>query len=382
MKIVVISPNQNHMKDIAGALTPAGHEVIAVEGGKSQLRAAAERHHPDLLLADGMCCDTQELAQVEAVTGQYPRMAVILLCSAHTPEYLLHAMRAGVREILPSPPGAEALESAVRRIAAKMGAAPAKTGSVIAFLPTKGGSGATFLAANLGWELARERRVLLLDLNLQFGDAVSFVHDGKPAATVATVAANIDRLDGALLGASAVKVAPGFSVLAAPEDPGEALEVQPEHVDAILGVAVRHYDFVLVDLGRAIDTATIKVLDRATRVMPVLQPTFPGVRHAAKLRQVFASLGYPQQKVQFVVNRCSRGAEIQPEQVQRALGGVPVLSLPEAGREVTNSIDQGEPLVQASPNHPLARQITTLARELDPRPEEQKNLLARIFRRA
>jgi pilus assembly protein CpaE len=305
------------------------------------------------------------------------------MCSAHTPDYLLNAMRAGVREVLPSPASADALLAAVQRIEAKLGGgAGLRSGQVLAFLPCKGGAGATFLAANIACELSHSHKVLLVDMNLQFGDAISLVHDGRPPTTLADVAANIERLDGSLLAASAVKVASNFSVLAAPEDPGQALEVQPEHIEAMLGVATRHFDFVVVDLSRTLDTCAIKVLDRATRVFAVLPPTLPGIRHAVKLRQAFLSLGYPPQKMQFVVNGCERGGEIGPDQVQRSLSGARVSSLGEAAVEVTNSINRGEPLVQASRSHPLARQIIELARELDPRPEEQKGLLNRIFRRA
>lgn len=384
MKIAVLSPNPRHLQDATSVLRSAGHEVIPAEGGKSQLGAIAQRDRPELIIVDGICCDTQELEQIEHVTSHYPRMAVVLMCSAHTPEYLLNAMRAGVREVLPSPTSGDALLAAVQRIATKLGtAAPGKNGKVLAFLPCKGGAGATFLATNVAWELAQTQRVLLVDLNLQFGDALSFVHDGRPTSTLADVAASTDRLDGSLLAASALKVSEGLHVLAAPDDPGQALEIQAEHIEALLGVATRYFDFVVLDLSRKLDTCAIKALDRATTIFPVLQPTLPGIRHAAKLRQAFQSLDYPPQKVQFIVNACQRGAEIGAAEVQRALGGMRVLPLGEAAADVTASINHGEPLVKASRTHPLSRQIIELARELDPQPEEQhKGLFDRIFRRA
>jgi len=383
MKIAVISPSRSHLEAIGPVLEAQGHMALLFEGGKSRMREVAEREAPDLMLVDGMCCDPHELVQVEYVTTHYPGTAVVLLCSTNNPEFLINSMRAGVREVLPSPVPAAALEAAVSRVAAKMAGVHARrAGKVLAFIPCKGGSGATFLATNLGWQLSETKSVLLVDLNLQFGDAISLVHDGRPPTTLADVAANIERLDGSLLAASAVKVASNFSVLAAPEDPGQALEVQPEHIEALLGVATRHFDFIVVDLSRTLDTCAIKALDRASRVFAVLPPTLPGIRHAVKLRQAFLSLGYPPQKVQFVVNGCERGAEIGPDQVQRSLSGARVSSLGEAAVEVTNSINRGEPLVQASRSHPLARQIIELARELDPQPEEQKGLLNRIFRRA
>jgi pilus assembly protein CpaE len=279
---------------VGRVLEAKGHAASLFEGGKSRMREIAEREQPDLMLVDGMCCDTAELAQVEYVTTHHPSVAVILLCSTHTPEFLINSMRAGVREVLPSPVTPPALEAAVARVAAKLIGLPArKTGKILAFMPCKGGAGATFLATNLGWQLAETKSVLLIDLNLQFGDALSFVHDGKAPSTLADVAKDISRLDASLLAASTVKVAPNYSILAAPEDLAHAMEVKPEHIDAILSLAVTQYDFVLLDVPRLLDTMAIKALDRAWRIFPVLQSGLPDLRNAGKLLEAFKATAPP-----------------------------------------------------------------------------------------
>ena len=48
----------------------------------------------------------------------------------------------------------------------------------------------------------------------------------------------------------------------------------------LLNVAVNHYDFVILDSGRVLDAVTIKALDRANYVFPVMQLTLPFVRDA------------------------------------------------------------------------------------------------------
>ena len=48
-------------------------------------------------------------------------------------------------------------------------------------------------------------------------------------------------------------MSPTFGILAAPQDPAEAVDVRPEHIETILDLAVRHYDFVVVDMPRLID---------------------------------------------------------------------------------------------------------------------------------
>ncbi|REM66523.1 histidine kinase, partial [Mycobacterium tuberculosis] len=77
----------------------------------------------------------------------------------------------------------------------------------------------------IAYQLSRERSVLLIDLNLQFGDALSYVSDLRPSSTMADVARDIGRLDASLLAASVVAVSPGFSILPAPEDLSRAMDV-------------------------------------------------------------------------------------------------------------------------------------------------------------
>jgi pilus assembly protein CpaE len=384
MKVAVISPNPNHLQQIAAVLDASGHSAVLFDGGKTRMREVAENEQPQLMLVDGMCCDPEELAPVEYVTTHHPGTAVILLCATQSPEFLLNSMRAGVREVLPSPPQAAALRAAVARVEAKLagGGRLGRQGKVLAFMPCKGGSGATFLATNLGWQLAETRSVLLIDLNLQFGDALAFVHDGKPASTLADLTKDIGRLDATLLAATSVKVAPNFSVLAAPEDLAHAMEIKPEHIDQILAVAIANYDFVLLDMPRALDTLAIHALDRAHRIYAVMQAGLTAVRHAAKLLEVFRSLGYPPEKTELIVNRFEKGSEIGIEEVHRTLGKVRVNTVPNSYKEVNASINHGDPLVKVLRTNAVARQLAELAAALSPRQEDNRGLLGRLFRRA
>lgn len=383
MKIAVISPNPQHLQDIGRVLGAGAHETLLFDGGKSRMREVADKENPDVILVDGMCHDPHELSHVEQVTANHPATTVLLLCSSHAPEFLLQAMRAGVREVLPSPVAADALHAAIERVAAKLKGKQPRKGKVLSFMSCKGGSGATFLATNLGWQLAQESSVLLIDLNLQFGDSLSFVHDGKPATTVADVARDIYRLDASLLAASTVKLGAGYSVLAAPEDLARAVDVRPEHVSAILDLAVGQHDFVLVDLPRCLDPMAIAALDRSWRIYPVLQPALPDLRNASRLLQAFRALGYPDERFELIVNRYDKAGEIGLEEIQRSLGVDRISPVPNAWRDVHASINHGDPISRKARGGSVARQLDELARSLRPRTEDNnRGLLGRLFRRA
>ena len=383
MKIAVISPNKTHLQEMGRVLEANAHSAVLIDGGKSKMRVIAEQEQPDLMIVDGMCCDSHELVQVEYVTTHHPKIAVILLCATLTPEFLISAMRAGVREVLPSPVTTDALEAAVNRIATKLtGGHGKRGGKILAFIPCKGGSGATFLATNLAYQLAETKSVLLVDLNLQFGDALSFVHDGKPASTLADVAHGISRLDASFLAASTVKITPNYSILAAPEDLSKAMEIKPEHIDAILSLALTQYDFVLLDISRSLDALTIKALDRAYRIFPVLQAGLPSLRNAHKLLAAFKSLGYPADKIEFVVNRFEKSSDINLDDIQRTLGTPNLRTVPNSYKEVSTSINHGNALAEDGRSSALTKSLAEFAVSLSPKTEESRSLLGRLFRRA
>ncbi|HEV2610992.1 MAG TPA: AAA family ATPase [Noviherbaspirillum sp.] len=383
MKIAIISPNKNHLQEMGGVLEALSHSVVRVDGGKSKMRTVAEQEAPDLMLVEGMCCDPGELEQVEYITMHFPKIAVVLLCATHTPEFLINSMRAGVREVLPSPAPSGALEGAVGRVAAKLAGGHARSpGKIFAFIPCKGGSGATFLATNLGYQLAESKSVLLVDLNLQFGDALSFVHDGTPPSTLADVAHDIRRLDATFLAASTVRITPSFSILAAPEDPSQAMEIKPEHIDAILSLAVTQYDFILLDIGRSLDTLSIRALDRAYRIFPVLQAGLPHLRNASKLLAVCKSLGYPAERIELIVNRFEKGSEISLDDMRRTLQVTRLHAVPNSYKDVNTAINHGNPLMAASRSNAVAKNLAEFALVLNPKPEENRGLFNRFFKRA
>jgi pilus assembly protein CpaE len=386
LKIAVISPNSAHLEDIGRYLqTPNGSRSIALhEGGMSKLRVVADQQRPHLIILDSMCRDLEGMPVLEYVSAQHPHTVIVMLCANHTPDFLIHAMRAGVREVLKSPVTKEVMLSAVERIEQRLGltARPRDPGTIAAFIPCKGGSGATFIATNLGYQLAAEnKKVLLIDLNLQFGDAALFIHDNKPATNLGDVARNIQRLDASFLAGNLVKVSPNYGVLAAPEDPGQAIEIKPEHIDVLLNVAVNQYDFVILDSGRVLDAVTIKALDRANYVFPVMQLTLPFVRDANRMISAFRTLGYSKEKIRLLVNRFEKSSELKLSDVERSLGLSAFQTLPNSYDAVAAAVNHGRPIASFARTNPVAKGLQELAQSLIPPAAEAAGLLGKLLRR-
>lgn len=388
MKIAVVSSNDKQAAEIVRLLRARSpsDEVQGVAGMPEVLAAGAGATTPDVLVLDAPSIGEGDLDQLERLSHVHPRLAFIVLSQQSSPDFLLRAMRAGVREVLPMPLNGDALCAAVQRIDDKRGNQSLTHGKVLAFISCKGGSGATFLATNLAYALAtlKNKRVALIDLNLQFGDASLFVSDQKPMATIADISRQIHRLDASFLASSMLNVTPTFSLLAAPEDPTHATDIKPEHVDQLIKLVRRHYDFVILDIGRSLDAVSIHAMDHADIIFPVLQTTLPYIRDGKRLLGVFRSLDYRKDKVQLIVNRHEKKGDIKLRDIEEAFGVKDVRTIPNHYDAAAASVNQGVPVLKLAKSSPISKALQDFAQALagDESQASSAGWISRVFQRA
>jgi pilus assembly protein CpaE len=373
MKIKLITPNEHNAQAWSQALAAErAFEVTTIGRALRDVNVIVNGSRPDLVLVE--TTTPQDFLALETLAGAHPEIDYVLVGNELSPEFLMRAMRAGVREVLPAPAAPQEVLQTLRRLLRKRTPMPftpvAHHGSVLALVSCKGGSGATFVAANLAHLLSAggQRKVALIDMNLQFGDAALFVSSHTPISHVADVARNIERLDADLLRSSMAEVAPGLWVLAAPEDPAQAADVLPDHVRQIVELAREMFDFVIIDTGRSLSAVTLQALDLADRVYAVLQLTLPFIRDGKRLRNVFRSLDYPAQKIHWIVNRHQKDNQFTVDDLKKTLSIEQVITLPNHYEAVAASVNQGVPVDRVAPNSSIAKSLRELADSIAPAP--------------
>lgn len=374
MKILVISNNNEHMVAIDHLMKhqkTQGAEISCVLRRLSDVGSELDRLHPHVLILDGLCSTSADLQELDEPLHQHREVTVLLISSSQESQFLLTAMRCGVTEVLAAPPNQADIDAAIERVQRRVHRPTneKRRGKVLAFVPCKGGSGATFLAANLAHALSRKggARVALLDFNLPFGDAALFLLSSRPATTVADVAREIIRLDGTFLESSMHQVSQGLWVLPAPETPDAAVGILPEHIDRIIELAAAQYDFVVVDVGRTLNALSIRALDDADDIYMVLQMTLPFVRNAKVLLNTFAALGYAADKVKLVVNRFQKkSGDLALADVERALGSTVSWTVPNSFEAVTSSVNQGVPVLDLAPKDDVSKTLDEMAERYRP----------------
>lgn len=291
-----------------------------------------------------------------------PELRLVAIHDKKDPDLILQAMRAGAREFVLSSEPAELArvfgELAARSSSGRDG------GTVVSIFPAKGGLGATTVAANLaGALLEGGRRVVLVDLDFQMGDALVFL-DLASRYSILELLANQHRLDGELLTSSLTRHASGLFVLAQGEQVGEAEEPTPADVTRLLGFLAEHFDYVVCDGLRRFDDRSVAALDASHRVLLQLVQNVPAIRNAHRTLEVFRKLGYGASKVGLLVNRFQKNEEISPEDITQHLGLGITGMISNDYRTVMAAVNKGLLLRDAAPRARVTDDIHRLALSL------------------
>ena len=378
MKILLISSDEKLMDEITFSLNGSGvmHMITSVKGGVDSILNSANLNHPDLIILDCSQADNTQLNLLESLVPQYQNTGFILLRNIISPEFLIYSIRMGVKDVLPLPIVQGDLIQAVMRIGKipTVITPPSKQGRVIAFIGVKGGVGSTFIACNFSYILAavHDKKVALFDLDLQFGDALLYLSDNPPTNNLSDLVEDISRLDASLLASSMVNILPNLGVLAAPEDAEKSECVKSEHIEALLKLARSQYDYVVLDIGRTINSVSVKALDHADVIFLVTQATLPCIRASKRLISTFTSLGYSKDKINLIINRYDKSSDIQVEDIELTSGVKIFAMIPNSYVCVSASVNQGVPVINISKNNSVTNALCEVVKKIDVGPIVKK----------
>jgi pilus assembly protein CpaE len=382
IEILTISSDPAHAGAIARVVAAgeAHHRVKTSNSGLADLYAHQQAlDGVDMLIIDGAQMTEQDFGTLAVLTARHSGLACVLLAPSPSADLLIRAMRAGVRDVQPWPADPKDLQHAVEAIAKKISGKRCE-GRVISFVSCKGGSGTSFLAANLGFAASTGgKRTLLIDLNQQFGEAAFLVSEITPPATLADVSIQIDRLDPAFLDACLTRVSDRFDVLAGAPDPAKAKEIKPEHLQRILQLVRPQYDLIIFDIGQTISNVSIAALDQSESIFPVLQLSLPYLRGGRRLLDMFRSLGYRNDKVCVLVNRYEKKGPVGLPELEKALGLRVASVIPEDRASVSASINQGVPILRIAKSSGVVKSLSELAHSLSPQPANDRGGILRKF---
>jgi pilus assembly protein CpaE len=202
-----------------------------------------------------------------------------------------------------------------------------RTGKLVVVLGVRGGVGATTIATQAAWHLAeeRQRRVLLLDLDLQSGDAALQL-DVAPTNALSEALQHPERVDDLFLDRGVTEVADKFSLLAAFEPLSAVAGPSEDAVLQLVATLTRRYRVVLVDLPAAVALHHPKLLHTANTILLVSNGSLNSAREVARWRERIGP-NTPDRTTLHVFNEKGADGALPEAEFDRALATVPDISI-------------------------------------------------------
>jgi pilus assembly protein CpaE len=344
---------------------------------------------PDLVV---LRFDAEHLTELAAWSGKgaASRPPLIVVGPAGHPEAMRLAIRSGAKDFLPEPVTATELIAALQRVRDEVHRqrVVATAGQVYAIVGAAGGTGTSFIAANIARILAADTErskappPMLVDLDLNFAPLSHYL-DIRPDRGLLQALEAVDSLDEVAIRGFAAKHRSGLQLLCATAGPTVlSKDVSPEKLAQLFEVLAAHHAQVVIDVPHVLDPLTATVFSISTHVVLVLQQSLLHVRNAARLQQILKSeLGVAPDRIRVVLNRYQKEALVELADIKRSLSTDTLLTIPSHYRSALESADSGVTLYDADRNSAVVRALRELTTTLTGSGATQRSgLLRRVLR--
>jgi pilus assembly protein CpaE len=364
----------------------ANHPEIELIGSSTDVAggaAALAGGHLDAILhaTRSTTLPANELATIR----EHTRAPVLIVASSGSAGLLEQALDADVSDVLLLPQLVENVVFAIRKAThtgrrhTENGAGGGRHGKIVTVFSPKGGTGKTVTATNLAAACAKfeGRKTLLLDLDLQFGDAAIML-GVEPEKTIYDLVVAPGELDSEKLAGYTTKHACGLSVLPAPLRPEDAELVTEAKLGRLLEVARESFDVIVVDTSPFFHGPMLATLDRTDQLLLLCSLDVPTLKNLRLALQTLDLLSFPKQRVRIVLNRSNSKVGMKPNEVEGALGMKVRFEVP-SDRAVPLAVNRGNPVVLAEESADVSRAIKSMAKELFRAPKEEQGKKRRLL---
>jgi pilus assembly protein CpaE len=295
----------------------------------------------------------------------------VVLCAGSSNGFVEDVFAAGADDLLVLDPGPDVSPSAQRNVVFSLQKAVARkispggdlgetSGKLIVVLGPKGGIGKTITSCNLSVALtARSKRVVLVDLDLQFGD-VALSLGLAPDTTIYDLAVSGGALDAEKMDAFLMRHQTGLRVLAAPARPDQSQAITPEFLSDVYEILRAEYEYIIVDTPPAFSPEVISTVDVSTYVCMVGMLDALSLKNTRLGLETLELMGYESDRVRVVLNRANTNVGINRTDVVSILGRTPDVLVP-SHRDIARSVNEGTPVVLSQKRSDAARAFDQLA---------------------
>ena len=302
-------------------------------------------------------------AMVNHAVKQRPDRPVVVMSEASPNGFLRQAFEAGADDVITLPQSPEQVAFMLQKVIARRKglAMPGKAAApIIAVLGPKGGTGKTLVATNLAVALAqRDANVVLVDLDLQFGD-IGLALGLSPERTMYDLMKAGPPFDHEKIDRHLIRHSSGVKVLIAPTRPDQASAVSIDFLRDIYASLRTMCDAVIVDTPPGFTPEVIATIDVSGEVCMVGMLDSLSLKNTKLGLETLDLMGYDTERISLVLNRADSRVGITPDDVSTIVGRQPDVFVP-SDREIPRSINEGVPIVASKQQSGAAKAFRNLA---------------------
>src|ERR1700722_11309893 len=290
---------------------------------------------------------------------------VVVIGTPHDLAPYRELVRRGVNDYVIGP--VETLD-VVRSICSLFSASEAvAVGRMIAVVGAKGGVGASTVAHNVAWAIARDLALdsVVIDLDLAFGTA-GLDYNQDPTQGISNAVFSRERLDTAYVERLLTKCTDHLSLLAAPATLDQVYDFGAEAFDAIFDTLRLTTPCIVLDVPHQWSAWTKRALVGADDILIVAEPDLANLRNAKSMLSVLKAARPNDRAPQYCLNQVGmpKRPEISVREFAKAIESQPIAAIPLDPRMFGAAANNGQMIAEISASHRTTKMFLQIARQL------------------
>ena len=349
------------------------HIKIQMGGMPAAVEAYRSAPTPNVIVleADGRGDVLAGLDQLASVCDAGTR--VVVIGRINDVGFYRELIRRGVSDYVIAP--VNALD-VVRTICNLFAAPEAKAvGRIIAVVGAKGGVGASTIAHNVAWAVARDLAMdsVVADLDLAFGTA-GLDYNQDPAQGIADAVFSPDRVDTAFIDRLLSKCTDHLSLLAAPATLDRVYDFGADAFDAIFDTLRSSMPCIVLDVPHQWSGWTKRALIGADDILIVAAPDLANLRNAKNIYDLLKASRPNDRPPLYCLNQVGvpKRPEINAAEFAKAIESKPIVTIPFDPQMFGAAANNGQMIAEISATHRTSELFLQIAQRLTGRSETKK----------
>ena len=370
-RILIADDDVDALRLVGLMLERKGYEIIAAASGNQALQKAIETQ-PDLIILDVMMPDMDGY-EVATHLREHPateQIPILMFTAKNSVTDKIAGFQAGVDDYLTKPVHPSELTSRVEALLnrtqrasdSSITGAKIDAGSIIAFIPCKGGIGNSTLIINTAVELKNmhgEAKVVVAELHPGLGTLAMQMDFAGALGLSSLLSQPLSALTKDLLRRNINTHSSGVHLLCCTSKPaGFGPALSKEYLRTILRYLSDDYDFVLLDIPPTLTEPFIEVLNLSQTIILSIEPSPFGMELASGMMGCFNLMDVGIHKVSLVlIHRSPVTGSISRTTVEQKLQREMISSVPHVPELAYQSAQDANPITLLEPNGVFSQQI-------------------------